>query len=91
VNRKFLSLFLSCLAVIAAADSAPSNALTTTQLMAWLPAGISNKRLLRLVHERGLDVAPTISEVPQLAALIRMRLPTVPQTVQTNIASRGGN
>jgi len=69
VKRKILSLFLSsCLSVIAAADSAPSNPVDTTQLMAWLTAGISGRRLIRLVHEGGFGAAPTASEIQQLAA-----------------------
>ena len=69
MKRKVLSLLLSsCLSVIAAADSAPSNPVDTTQLMAWLTAGISGRRLIRLVHEGGFGAAPTASEIQQLAA-----------------------
>jgi len=67
-RRVLSSLIFCCLAVIAAADSAPSNPVNTTQLMAWLTAGISSRRLIRLVHERGLAAAPTASEIQELAA-----------------------
>jgi hypothetical protein len=67
VKRKVLSLFLSsCLSVIASADSAP-NPVDTTQLMAWLTAGISGRRLIRLVRERGFAAAPAAGEIQQLA------------------------
>jgi hypothetical protein len=69
MKRKVLALFLLfCTAVSAAADSTSPNPLDTTELMAWLTAGISGKRLIRLVHEHGLAVAPTASEIQQLAA-----------------------
>ncbi len=69
MKRKFLPLFLlSCLAVIAAADSTSVSPVDPTELVAWLTAGISSKRLVRLVHERGLAIAPTAREMQQLAA-----------------------
>jgi Flp pilus assembly protein TadD len=68
MKRKFLSVFLLfCLAAIAAAETT-SDPVDTTQLMAWLTAGISSKRIIRLVHERGLALAPTASEMQQFAA-----------------------
>jgi Flp pilus assembly protein TadD len=69
MKRKFLPLFLlSCLAAIAAPDSISASPVDTTQLVAWQTAGISSKRLIRLVHERGLAAAPTAKEMHQLAA-----------------------
>jgi len=37
----------------------PESAVNTTQLTAWLTGGISSTRLVQLIHERGLAVAPT--------------------------------
>jgi hypothetical protein len=61
MKRKIMSLFLLfCLAVSASADSTFDNPMDTTQLMAWLTAGISGNRLIELVHERGLAIVPLL-------------------------------
>jgi len=69
VKRKSLSLFVLvffCLAAIAAADSVDTKSVDPTQVLAWLTAGISNSRLIRLVHERGINFVPTESEIRTL-------------------------
>ncbi len=69
VRHKGLSLFLFfCLSVVAAVDSSKSQPLDTTQLTAWLTGGISSTRLVQLIQERGLALAPTENEIHQLQA-----------------------
>ena len=69
MRHKGLSLFLFfCLSVVAAADSSKSQPLDTTQLTAWLTGGISSTRLVQLIQERGLALAPTENEIHQLQA-----------------------
>src|ERR1700733_692303 len=46
-----------------------SQSLNTTQLAAWLIAGVPSTRLARLVGERGLANLPTNNELHQLRAL----------------------
>src|SRR4030088_2272725 len=70
VRHKGPAFFLFfCLSVVAAADSSKSQPVNTTQLTAWLAGGISSTRLVQLIHERGLGVAPTENEIHQLQAL----------------------
>src|ERR1700680_5296023 len=70
VRHKGLSLssLFFCLSVVAAADSSKSQPVDTTQLTAWLTGGISSTRLVQLIHERGLAVAPTENEIHQFQA-----------------------
>jgi len=60
-----LSLGLG-LAAVCVADSTPVKPITTTELAAWLTGGVSNKRLVRLVRERGLAGLPGKDELLQL-------------------------
>src|SRR5271157_401102 len=50
----------------AAAYSADTPAVDTTQLAAWLTGGVSSSRLARLVEERGVATLPTRNELRQL-------------------------
>src|SRR6267378_725031 len=69
VRHKGLSLFLFfCLSVVAAADTTKTKPVDTTQLTAWLTAGISSTRLVQLIHQRGIAVVPTENEIHQLQA-----------------------
>ena len=43
-------------------------AVTTTQLVAWLTAGVSSARLARVVSQRGLATLPTNRELRQVEA-----------------------
>ena len=61
-----LSLSLLVLAVPAFCQSAPIQPLTTTELVAWLTAGVSGTRLARMVGERGLATLPTNRELRQV-------------------------
>src|SRR6478752_8680897 len=61
-----LSLLLLVLTVPAFSQSAPIQPLTTTELVAWLTAGISGTRLARMVRERGLATLPTNRELRQV-------------------------
>src|SRR5260370_7975349 len=68
VRHKGLAFLFCCLSVVALADSSQSQPVNTTQLTAWLTGGISSTRLVQLIHERGLAVAPTENEMHQLQA-----------------------
>lgn len=69
MKRKALSLLLFCCTVgVASAEPISPSPLATTEVVAWLTAGISTARLVRLVHERGLAVALSEDETRQVAA-----------------------
>jgi len=60
------SLLLLSFVLAGVAYPADTSAVDTTQLAAWLTAGVSNSRLARLVQERGLANLPTRNELCQL-------------------------
>lgn len=51
------------------AYSASSQPVSTTQIAAWLTAGVSQRRLAQLVEERGLATLPTKAEIHDLEAV----------------------
>ena len=59
-------LFLSMVAVPAFSQGSEAGAVNTTQVVAWLTAGVSGARLARLVSERGLATLPTNRELRQV-------------------------
>lgn len=70
--KALLFLLVSTLAAASAycseAGSVDSSPVNTTQLTAWLMAGVSSGRLARLVGERGLATLPTRTELRQVEA-----------------------
>src|ERR1700678_2795805 len=62
----FLGLAAVCAADSAAVKLPSARPITTTELVAWLAGGVSNRRLLRLVGESGLATAPGKDELRQL-------------------------
>ena len=63
------ALFVLMLILAAtAAYSSDNQPINTTQLAAWLTAGVPGTRLARLVEERGLATLPTSNELHQLEA-----------------------
>jgi len=71
-NKALLFLLVSSLAATSAycseARSVDSSPVSTTQLTAWLMAGVSSSRLARLAEERGLATLPTHTELKQVDA-----------------------
>jgi tetratricopeptide (TPR) repeat protein len=65
VKRRVLSVFVCVVAALTAAHSGDTQPVNTTQLMAWLIAGVSSNRLTRLVQQRGISAA-TAEELRQL-------------------------
>ena len=69
VKASFLASFSLSLLVLAGptfSQGAPIQPLTTTELVAWLTAGVSGTRLARMVGERGLATLPTNRELRQV-------------------------
>jgi tetratricopeptide (TPR) repeat protein len=66
VKRKGLSVFLFVLGVVLAAHSSESRPVTSTQLMAWLTAGVPSSRLVRIIQERGIASVPGKEQIHQL-------------------------
>ena len=66
VKRKGLSVFLFLLGVALAAHSSESQPVNSTQLMAWLTAGVPSSRLVRIVQERGIASVPGKEQIRQL-------------------------
>lgn len=68
MKHKGLSVFLFLLGVALAAHSSDNQPVNSTQLMAWLTAGVPNNRLVRIVQERGLTAVPGKEQIHQLEA-----------------------
>ena len=77
MKRKGLSVFLLLFGVVLAAlplgvafaaESSASRPVNSTQLMAWLAAGVPGNRLIRLVQERGIADVPGKEPTRQLEA-----------------------
>jgi tetratricopeptide (TPR) repeat protein len=73
VKRKGLSVFLLLLGVVLgrvdlAAQSSASQPVNSTQLMAWLTAGVPGNRLVRLAQERGIANLAGKETIHQLEA-----------------------
>jgi tetratricopeptide (TPR) repeat protein len=66
VKRKGLSVFLFLFVAVLAAYSSETQAVTSTQIMAWLAAGVPNNRLIRIVQERGIAGVPGQEQIRQL-------------------------
>jgi tetratricopeptide (TPR) repeat protein len=66
VKRKGLSVFLFLLGAALAAYSSEGQPVNSVQLMAWLTAGVSSSRLIRIVHERGIASTPGKEQIHQL-------------------------
>jgi tetratricopeptide (TPR) repeat protein len=65
VKRKGLSVFLFLLGVALAAHSSESQPVNSTQLMAWLTAGVPSGRLVRIIQERGIANTPGREQIRQ--------------------------
>jgi Flp pilus assembly protein TadD len=68
VKHKGLSVFLFLLGVALAAHSSESQPVNSTQLVAWLTAGVPSSRLAQLVQERGIASVPGKEQLRQLEA-----------------------
>ncbi len=64
VKRQALSVLIFFL-VVAAASFGQSQPVSSTQLMAWLAAGVPSTRLVRIVQERGVAGAPSKEQIHQ--------------------------
>jgi Flp pilus assembly protein TadD len=65
VKVKFALVLSIFFVAVTAAHSTDTQPLDTTELAAWLTAGISSDRLARLVEEHGLATLPTRNELRQ--------------------------
>jgi tetratricopeptide (TPR) repeat protein len=68
VKRKGLSVCLFVVGAALAAYSSESQPVNTTELMAWLTAGVPTSRLARIVQERGIARIPGRQQIRQLEA-----------------------
>ena len=68
MKRKGLSVLLFLLGVALAARSSDSQPVNSTELMAWLMAGMPSSRLVRIVQERGIASVPGKEQIRQLEA-----------------------
>ncbi|MGA9308702.1 MAG: tetratricopeptide repeat protein, partial [Candidatus Sulfotelmatobacter sp.] len=68
VKRKGLSVLLLLFGAILNAQSSERQPVNSTQLMAWLMAGVPGNRLVRIVQERGIANVPGKELMHQLEA-----------------------
>jgi tetratricopeptide (TPR) repeat protein len=90
VKHKGLSVFLFLMLGMLPATAGDSQPVSSTQLTAWLTAGVPSARLVRLVKERGIASAPGKDQLRQLefagadAKLVRAITESKPLTANSS-------
>jgi protein O-GlcNAc transferase len=90
VKRKGQSVFLFLLSVALAAYCGESQPVNSIQLVAWLTAGVSSGRLVRIIQERGIASTPGKEQIRQLesagadANLLRTLATRKPSTISSS-------
>jgi hypothetical protein len=68
VKRSGVSVCILLFYWAAFAQASETQPVSALQLMAWLVGGVSNGRLVRVIHERGIATVPGKAQISQLEA-----------------------